>query len=138
MSDKATILRDAYQKLDGMEYSFGLPQYSDELTDTMIERYLGIDLKDTLREMGLQSVDGIEVMSNDELQVEDRVVYHALRRFRNSASVYFKFSTATDGKTVDKSMIPKMILEVIHEYDKQFKDYKMHNMGKLWNRGVSS
>ena len=133
-TSKSMILKDVYQKLDGMQLSFGIPEFTNEVTDDELDKYFGIDYKDTLRELHLTSVDGIEEMSTTELLIENRVVYYALRRFRNSASVFFKFSTATDGKSVDKSMIPKMIFELIQEYDTEFKKARMGAVGTLWNR----
>jgi len=125
------IMRNAYQKLDGMVLSFGIPSYSDALADGDVSKVFYIDLKDTLREIGMQNCDGIAVMSMDEMRIENRVVYHALRRFRNSASVFFKFSTSSDGKSVDKSMIPKMLAQMITEYDNDFKSWR--KVGAVWS-----
>ena len=107
------ILRNVYRKLDGMMLSFGMPMYSDDISDEDIERYVGMPLNDTMRELRLSSLDEVGEMSIAEYHIENRCVYHKLRSLRNSASIFFKFSTAVDGKTVDKSMIPKMINEMI-------------------------
>ena len=129
------IMRDAYLKLDNMVLSFGLPKYTDEMSDTDVNKYLGMDLKDTLRELRLLDCSDIAEMSIDEMNIEDRVVYYALRRFRNSSSVFFKFSTATDGKSIDKSMIPKMILQIMQEYDTEWKRWKSTSANSsLWSR----
>ena len=117
------ILRNVYQKLDGMTLSFGMPAYSENLTDDDFERYIGMSLTDTLRELRLTDLSSIEEMSPAEYHIENRCVYHKLRSLRNSASIFFKFSTAVDGKTVDKSMIPKMINEMIKEYDGEWKGW---------------
>lgn len=117
------ILRNVYRKLDGMMLSFGIPMYSDSITEADFERYIGISLDDTMRELRLQSLDDVGEMSIAEYHIENRCVYHKLRSLRNSASIFFKFSTAVDGKTVDKSMIPKMINEMIKEYDDEWKKW---------------
>ncbi len=131
------IMRGAYRKLDGMSLSFGLPQYSEDMSDEDVEKYMYGDLKDTLRELRVLSCDNVPDMSLDEMNIENRTVYYALRRFRNSASVFFKFSTASDGKSVDKHMIPKMIMEMLAEYDTEFKKWRMSlpvGGGGLWSR----
>ena len=132
-----SIMRNAYRKLDGMTLSFGIPSYSDDISDDKVDGYFGIDLMDTLRELRLKNTDSIEEMSINEMHVEDRVIYHALKRFRNTASVFFKFSTATDGKTIDKQMIPKMLFQLIQEYDKEFITWRNSlgiGSGSTWNR----
>lgn len=128
------LMRDAYQKLDGLGLSFGLPAYSDSITDEDITKYLGLDLKDTLREIGMTNADLVVSMSKDEMMIEDRIVYHALRRFRNKASVFFKFSTATDGKTIDKQQIPKILAQMIQEYDNEWINWKKSSGGSIWTR----
>lgn len=117
------ILRNVYQKLDGMILSFGMPIYNDNISDVDIERYVGMSLNDTMRELRLENLDGVAEMSIVEYHIENRCVYHKLRLLRNSASIFFKFSTSVDGKTVDKSMIPKMINEIIKEYDDEWKKW---------------
>lgn len=143
MSDyehRIKILRNVYRKLDSMILSFGMPRYSDDIVDDDIEVYVGITLDDTMRELRITNLDNIEEMSIAEYHIENRCVYHKLRLLRNSASIFFKFSTSVDGKTVDKSMIPKMINEMIKEYDDEWK--KWQNDGgltgttssKIWKR----
>ena len=143
MSDsehRMIILRNVYKKLDGMVLSFGIPIYSDDMSDDDIERYVGITLNDTMRELRINNLDNVGEMSIAEYHIENRCIYHKLRMLRNSASIFFKFSTAVDGKTVDKSMIPKMINEMIKEYDDEWK--KWQNDGgltgttasKIWRR----
>lgn len=134
------ILRNVYQKLDGMMLSFGMPMYSDTISDDDIERYVGMSLNDTMRELRLANLDSIDEMSIAEYHIENRCVYHKLRSLRNSASIFFKFSTAVDGKTVDKSMIPKMINEMIKEYDTEWKKWLSEGgitgstTGNIWGR----
>jgi len=134
MSTKINILSNAYQKLDALPLSFGIPRYSDEMTENDLDKYLGIDFKDALRCASIKSVDSIEDMSTAELMFENRVVYYALRRFRMTGAVFFKFSTAVDGKSVDKSMIPKMLSNIINEYDNEYKRFTGSNAHGIWDR----
>lgn len=133
---KLSIMRNAYMKLDGLPLGFGIPKYDPDIPDDVVSKYFGIDLLDTTRETRINVAD-IEDNSADEMQFENRVVYHALRRYRMTASIYFKFSTAVDGKTIDKSMIPKMMQQIISEYDAEFKKWKSGNCGKIWQRSTS-
>lgn len=127
------VMRGAYSKLDNMPLSFGIPRYDPDMTDADVERYVGGDLKDTMRELGVQNLDGVVEMSTEELRIENRTVYYALRRFRHSASVFFKFSTAVDGKTVDKQQIPKMIAEMLKEYEQEWSNWrKTLTSGQIW------
>jgi hypothetical protein len=145
MSDthRIKILRNVYQKLDGMMLSFGMPIYNKDLVDEEIERYVGMSLNDTMRELRLTSLDEVGEMSIAEYHIENRCVYHKLRILRNSASIFFKFSTAVDGKTIDKSMIPKMINEMIKEYDDEWKKWlagggmTSSTAGRIWDRTSS-
>lgn len=134
---KYKIIRNAYMKLDNLPLSFGMPAYDDDLPDELVEKYFRTDLADTLRETRI-AIEDIEENSVDEMQFENRIVYHALKRFRLSASVFFKFSTAVDGKTVDKTQIPKMLSTLIAEYDAEYKQWRLGSIGSLWNRKVSS
>lgn len=119
MSNRATILRSIYKKLDQLPLTFGLTGL-----DANLENEIGGDLNDTLREVKLTTTDQISVMSETELRIENRSVYHILRRFRNSASVNFKYSTGADGKSVDKTQVPKILKETIDEYDGEFLKWK--------------
>ena len=134
---KYKILRNAYMKLDNLPLSFGMPAYDDDLPDNVIEKYFRTDLADTLRETRI-AIEDIEENSVDEMQFENRIVYHALRRFRLSATAFFKFSTAVDGKTIDKTQIPKILSTLIAEYDAEYKSWRLGSVGSLWNRKVSS
>lgn len=134
---KYKILRNAYMKLDNLSLSFGMPAYDDDLPDNVVEKYFRTDLADTLRETRI-AIEDIEENSVDEMQFENRIVYHALRRFRLSATAFFKFSTAVDGKTVDKTQIPKILSTLIAEYDAEYKSWRLGSVGSLWNRKVSS
>ena len=134
---KYKILRNAYMKLDNLPLSFGMPAYDDDLPDNVVEKYFRADLADTLRETRI-AIEDIEENSVDEMQFENRIVYHALRRFRLSATAFFKFSTAVDGKTIDKTQIPKILSTLIAEYDAEYKSWRLGSVGSLWNRKVSS
>ena len=134
---KYKILRNAYMKLDNLPLSFGMPAYDDDLPDNVIEKYFRTDLADTLRETRI-AIEDIEENSVDEMQFENRIVYHALRRFRLSATAFFKFSTAVDGKTIDKTQIPKILSTLIAEYDAEYKSWRLGSVGSLWNRKVNS
>lgn len=133
---KYKILRNAYMKLDSLPLSFGMPAYDDEIQDDVIEKYFRVDLADTLRETGL-NIEDVEDNSKDEMYLENRIVYHALKRFRLSASAFFKFSTAVDGKTVDKTQIPKILATIIKEYEDEYRQWRLGNIGSLWNRTVN-
>ena len=127
------IMRDAYGKLDNMPLSFGIPRYSDEMSDDDVSKYMGGDLKDVMRELGVRDLGGIVEMSAEELHVENRIVYYALRRFRHSASVFFKFSTAVDATTVAKQQIPKMIAEMLKEYEQEWTSWRRTlSSGQIW------
>ena len=134
MSIKRDILINAYQKLSTLPLSFGIPQYNEDMTDDMLDKYIGIDYKDALRDIGTKDIADIETMSFAELIFENRVVYYALRRFRMSGSAFFKFSTANDGKAVDKSMIPKTLTSIINEYDREYRKYAGSSAHSIWDR----
>ena len=133
---KYKIFRNAYMKLDSLPLSFGVPAYDEDIPDEVVEKYFKVDLADTLRETRL-NIEDIEDDSIDEMYFENRVVYHALKRYRLTASVFFKFSTAVDGKTIDKTQIPKMLAQIIAEYDAEYKKWRLGSIGSLWNRRVS-
>lgn len=133
---KYKILRNAYMKLDSLPLSFGLPAYDDEISDEVIDKYFKVDLADTIRETRIQ-IEDIEEDSIDEMMFENRIVYHALKRFRLSASVFFKFSTAVDGKTVDKTQIPKMLSTILKEYEDEYSKWRLGSIGSLWHRSVN-
>ncbi len=133
---KIRILRNAYQKLDSLPLSFNMPAYDDSIPDDVVERYFKVDMSDTIRETGISMSDIID-NSVDEMQFENRIVYHALKRFRLTASVFFKFSTAVDGKTIDKTQIPKMLTAILAEYEEEYKKWRLGSIGSLWNRSAT-
>lgn len=130
---KMKILRNAYQKLDNLPLGFGIPAYDDEIPDATIEKYFKTDYSDTLRETGL-NIEDIEDDSKDEMFFENRICYHAIKRYRLSSSIFFKFSTAVDGKTVDKTKIPQMLKEILAEYEEEYKSWRLGHTGKIWQR----
>lgn len=136
MADRDKVLRNVYRKLDSLPLGFGIQAYSKDLASAVIENIFGGDLDDTLREVR-KKIGDIEDDSYDELAIESRTIYYALCRFRLSASIFFKFSTAVDGKTVDKSMIPKMMSAIIAEYDSDFKKWRSGSVASTWNRSVN-
>lgn len=134
MATTSNIMRNAYRKLDQLPLGFGLPKYSDDITDDEMDRYLGIDLLDAQRTMGIRDVSYIDETTIECMMLENRVAYHAIRRFRNSSAIFFKFSTAVDGKTVDKTKIPSTITDILKEYDDEFKSWKGSGISSTWNR----
>lgn len=136
MVNDINMLRNIYKKLDSLPLGFGMPVYSDDIDDDTVRRYVGNDLRDALRE-SRYTINDIEENSYEEYQIETRSVYHALRRFRLSSSIFFKFSTAVDGKTVDKTSISKMINVILKEYDDEYKGWKGGKASGTWNRQSS-
>ena len=119
------IMIAVWQELDGMVLTFGIPQYVEGTTpDSDVEKYFGASFNNAMREMRIASIDAVPENSKLEYILQNRTLYHSLRKFRYSASVFFKFSTATDGKSVDKTMIPKMLKEMMDDLDKEYSDYQ--------------
>ena len=67
---KYSMLRNAYQKLDNLPLSFGLPAYSDDIDDQTIEKYFRTDLADTLRETQI-TIEEIDDGSKDEESLKE-------------------------------------------------------------------
>ena len=134
---KFSILRNAYEKLSSLPLSFGMPAYDEAIPNETIDKYFKVDFMDTLRETRL-SLDDIESGSMDEMQFENRIVYHTIKRFRLTSSVFFKFSTAVDGKSIDKTQIPKMLTAVLNEYDAEYKKWRSGSCGSIWNKSAKS
>lgn len=130
-SRRVQIMRNAWQKLDGLPLSFGLPPYSDNISDDIVRNKFDIDLKDAMRIMKIVSVLDIEEDSYDEMMLENRVMYYAIKRFRRTASAFFKFSTAIDGKTVDKTKIAPMLKDILDELDEEYKKGRV--TGSTWH-----
>lgn len=139
MVTRESILKNAYIKLSDLPFSFGIPIYSDMLSPAEIDTYIGHALDDTMREIGIKTLDGIESMSLEEMQIENRIVYYMLKSFRMKSAVFFKFSSSNDGKSIDKTMIPKMLLEIIREYDADFKKWRFNSQSfGIWNRSATN
>lgn len=134
MAEKWNILRNSYNKLSQLPIAFGLPEYTEDLTEAQLDKYIGIGYKDALRIMRLTSVELVDENSIQCMMIENRVVYFTLRQFRNSSAAYFKFSTAVDGKTVDKTKIVDAIQGVIDDYEAEYKANQGTGVGTLWNR----
>lgn len=95
-------------------------------------------LKDAMREMGIRDIRSIRPNSDTELYLELRTLWYVLLRFRNSASTNFKYKTGVnDGKSVDKTDIPKIIKDIMDDIDDQFKYWQTTSYtgttGALWN-----
>lgn len=81
-------------------------------------------LHDALREMRIRDIASVPEYSDTELYLELRTMWYVLLRFRNSASANFKYKTGVnDGKTVDKTDIPKMLRGIMDDIDAQFKQW---------------
>lgn len=132
------LMRNVYQKLDNLPLSFGMPAYSDEIPDNIIRNRFGIDLKDAKRVMKITTLSSIEEDSYDELMIENRMQYFALKRFRMTASAFFKFSTAIDGKTVDKTKIPQFLKDLMDELQEEYEEYSKKHIGRTWTIGHSN
>ena len=76
-------------------------------------------LDDAMREMNV-SLENIAEGSSTELYVEIRAQWYMLGRLQNSSSVNFRYSTGIDGKSVDKTSIPKTIGEIMDRLNSQF------------------
>lgn len=92
-------------------------------------------LKDTLREMRIFNAEHIYENTELEYYVEIRTEWHMLKRLRNSTSVYFRYSTGVDGKSIDKTRVPQMISEIMEELDAEYKKWYMTSRmnGGVWN-----
>lgn len=131
------LMREAYSSISDMPLAFGIPNYSDDMPDEIVEKQMGHGYKNVLRELGITNLDSINEMSYGELMVKERMVYWMLKKFRLTAATFFKFSTATDGKTIDKQQIPKMLADIISGYEKEWNQWKATSFsttGQLWNR----
>lgn len=126
------IMRNAYEKLDNLPLSFGMPAYSEEISDEVIENRFKLNLKDAMRRMKITNISDITEDSMEELVLENQVVLAALKKFRLTSTAFFKFSTAIDGKTVDKTKVAQFLKDAIDELEDEFKKYKSGNCGMLW------
>lgn len=112
MSSEITITGAVLDKLDKLPIA-------TEISDIDILPALS----DTLRELSIPSCTDIAEGSQLEFYVELRTEYWTLHRLRNSESLNFKYSTSIDGRAIDKSMIPKMIDDIMNDLDDRFKNW---------------
>lgn len=129
---KIQIMRSAYEKLDSLPLSFGMPAYSDSIDDKVIENKFKLNLKDAMRRMKITNILDVEEDSQEEMILENQTMLAALKKFRLTASAFFKFSTAIDGKTVDKTKVAQALKDIINELEDEFKKYKAGNCGNIW------
>lgn len=133
-ASKLDIMKNVYRKLSGMMVAFDIPEYDPDMSPEMVEKYIGGDYNDAIRDIGV-NLDNVDKGSTMELAVETKTIIFALRRFKATTAVWFKFSTAVDGKTVDKTKVFAAIDDTIKDYEKEYQDYIMSATGKsLGNR----
>ena len=127
-------MKNVYRKLSGMMVAFDIPEYDPDMSPEMVEKYIGGDYNDAIRDMGV-NLDNVDKGSTMELAIETKTIIFALRRFKATTAVWFKFSTAVDGKTIDKTKVFEAIDTTIKDYEKEYQDYIMSATGKsLGNR----
>lgn len=135
MSDKNTILANALDKLDSVDFSF------ESITSYDLES----PLNDTMREIGT-TIDNIVTGSSDEIYIELRVVWWFLFRVRNSSATAFKYTSGNNGESIDKTSVAKQIQAVMNNIDEQFQKWLSNrkaitsnsSQSKLWNRTATS
>lgn len=136
---KAEICRNVYQKLCGLEVSFGLPEYTDNMTDKKVMNYINTAWNDAQRFFGFteETFDSvIPPMSNLERIFEDRIVYFKIKQFRYKSAGFFKFSSSIDGRTIDKTKVHDYLKSVLNDLDADYKEYLRSNKytGNVWHR----
>lgn len=117
-----------------MEKMHQLPLEFDDAGEFDIEP----SLNDAMREMGIRDIRSVHSYSDTELFLELRTLWYVLLRYRNSASVNFKYKTGVnDGKSVDKTDIPKILKSIMDDLDDQFQQWRMTSYsgttGSTWN-----
>ena len=120
-ASKLDIMKNVYRKLSGMMVAFDIPEYNPDMPPEMVEKYIGGDYNDAIRDMGV-NLDNVDKGSTMELAIETKTIIFALRRFKATTAVWFKFSTAVDGKTVDKTKVFEAIDATIKDYENEDKD----------------
>lgn len=128
-ASKLDIMKNVYRKLSGMMVAFDIPEYNPDMPPEMVEKYIGGDYNDAIRDMGV-NLDNVDKGSTMELAIETKTIIFALRRFKATTAVWFKFSTAVDGKTVDKTKVFEAIDATIKDYENEYKDYILAATGK--------
>ena len=136
-ASKLDIMKNVYRKLSGMMVAFDIPEYNPDMPSDMVEKYIGGDYNDAIRDMGV-NIDNVDKGSTMELAIETKTIIFALRRFKATTAVWFKFSTAVDGKTVDKTKVFEAIDATIKDYENEYKDYILaatgKSLGSRWDR----
>lgn len=132
MADQVTLLTRVEKKLVNIPLAIDLSLGVEELEDP---------LYDAMREMGISDIANVQVNSKQELYLEIRVLWYALALVRNETSVYFKWSSGSDGKEVDKTKVYKAIDDTMKDLDDQFSDwYNKNNSAKtasgIYTRGL--
>lgn len=121
------LINNAWDKIDQLPLDFEM-----DIAD------LEPCLIDAQREMQINNVESIDLMSTTALQLEYRIVYHFLFRLRNTTSTNFRYNTGADGRSVDKSMVSKMLDKIMEDLDDKFQDWKDSDTrktgGKTWTR----
>jgi vancomycin resistance protein YoaR len=112
MSRLDTICASVSDKLDMIQVAFN---YTSAALQSAV--------KDARREMKISDVESVAVDSSDELYLELRAEYWMLHRLKNGQALNFRYTTGVDGRSVDKSMIPKMLTTIMEDLDRQFKTY---------------
>ena len=131
---KYSMLRNAYQKLDNLPLSFGLPAYSDDIDDQTIERYFRTDLADTLRETQI-TIEEIDDGSKDEQHFGEFISNHAIwKRFRFAPHWHFPQHTVMVPSTRPHSKM----CTILQEYEAEYKQWRLGHVGKIWNRSGDS
>jgi len=119
VSSQNAILTNVLDKLDQLPIKFSI-------TDTDIVPAL----EDTIRELGISDVSLITDLKT-ELYVELRTEYWMLHRLKNSQSLNFKYSTSVDGRSIDKTEIPKMIQETMDDLEVKFNTWRAESYNRL-------
>lgn len=118
MSSQNTILINVLDKLDQMPIKFNI-------TDTDIAPALN----DTLREMSIADIADVADMQT-EFYIELRTEYWMLHRLKNSQSLNYKYSTSVDGRSVDKTDIPRVIQATMDDLDLKYCTWKSDTYNK--------
>ncbi len=126
MADKEKILSNVYEKLQ---------QIPAQLNFTAND--IEPSLNDALRQLGIGTIEQIQPNSKTELFVELCTQWWMLHRVRSSVSMYFKYSTGEDGKSVDKTKIPNAIADMMDDIALMISgwNFTAHSgtTGSIWN-----
>lgn len=136
---KVGICRNVYQKLSGLEVSFGIPEYNDNIRDDKVINAIGTAWTDAQRMFGFTEETFDEIvppMSNAERIFEDRIVYFKIKQFRYRSAGFFKFSSSIDGRTVDKTKVHEYLKSILEDLEKEYLEYLTTERytGNVWHR----